>query len=241
MFRKSKASSPPDAPRSKDARRLSDLSWEASIVLNERKSRVVAWRVASGLGIVCLAQALALAMVVPLHSVVPYIVMVDKLTGEGQVVATAQEYVANSALTDKHWINNFLISRERYVYKFIQHDYDTVRRLAGNQPWASYSAQFEGADSTDKRFKDDVEILPTVLSITLDGNGTATVRYELRTRDYRSSTPPVVTRRVATLRYEYAVRNLTLEKEAIANPLGFTVTAYQTDAEMGGDAKAERR
>jgi type IV secretion system protein VirB8 len=241
MFRKSKAPSAPDASVRKDDRMLSNLSWEADVVLNERKSRVVAWRVVTGVGVVCLAQAVALAMLVPLHSVVPTVVMVDKLTGEGQVVAPAQEYVANSALSDKHWINNFLIARERYVYKFIQHDYDTVRRLAGNQPWGNYASQFEGADSLDKRLKDDVEILPTVLSITLNGAGTATVRYELRTRDYRSSSPPAVTRRIATLRYEYAVRNLTLEKEAIANPLGFTVTAYQTDAEMGGDSKVERR
>lgn len=240
MFRKSTGPSK-DAEKRNEGRVLSDLSWEASIVLNQTKSRVVAWRVAAAAGAVCLAEAVALAMLVPLHSVVPTVVMVDKLTGEAQVVPSAQEYVANSTLSDKHWINNFLIARERYVYKFIQHDYDTVRRLAGNQPWGNYAAQFEGADSLEKRLKEDVEILPVVLSITLNGNGMATVRYELRTRDFRVTAPPAVTRRIATLRYEYAVKTLTLEKEAIANPLGFTVTAYQTDAEMGGDARGERR
>ncbi|MGJ7523701.1 virB8 family protein [Variovorax sp. LT1P1] len=240
MFRKSKSPNEDTAQR-KDDRILSDLSWEASIVLNERKSRMVAWRVAATAGVVCLAEAVALAMLVPLHSVVPTVVMVDKLTGEAQVVPSAQEYVANSTLSDKHWINNFMIARERYVYKFIQQDYDTVRRLAGNLPWGNYASQFEGSDALDKRYKEDVEILPTVLSITLNGNGTATVRYELRTRDYRVTAPAAVTRRIATLRYEYAVKNLTLEKEAIANPLGFTVTAYQTDAEMGGDSKGDRR
>ncbi|MNW20653.1 Type IV secretion system protein virB8 [compost metagenome] len=46
-----------------------------------------------------------------------------------------------------------------------------------------------------------------------------------------------MTRRVATIRYEYKARNLVLEKEAIANPFGFTVLAYQTDPEMGSDNK----
>lgn len=212
-------------------------SWEADIVLNERKSRTVAWRVAAGMGAIAIAQAAAIALMLPLKTVVPSVVMVDKLTGEGQVVAPAQEYVATSTLSDKHWIQNYVISRERYVYRFIQFDYDTVRRLSGDQPWANYTPQFEGPDALDVVLKDNVEKIPTVLSITLNGTGVATIRYEIKTRDYRTTAPPVVTRRVATLRYEYKAKNLILEKEAIANPLGFTILAYQTDPEMGGDGK----
>lgn len=216
---------------------LQNVSWEADIVLNERKSRTTAWRIASAACLLAVIQGVGISLMLPLKTVVPTVVMVDKLTGEGQVVAPAQEFVATNTLSDKHWVQNWVISRERYVYRFIQYDYDNVRRMAGDQAWANYTPLFEGPESLDVRLKDNVEIIPSVLSITLTGNGMATVRYELRTRDYRSTAPAVVTRRIATIRYEYKARDLVLEKEAIANPLGFTVTAYQTDPEMGGDGK----
>lgn len=241
MFDKAKASTGSDSVLKHRDKQLTDLSWEADVVLNARKSKAIAWRIAGAAAAVGLVQAAALVMLVPLHSVVPVVVMVDKLTGEAQVVPSGQEYVTTSNLSDKHWIQNFLVARERYVYRFIQFDYDTVKKLAGNQTWSNYTPLFEGNEALDRKLKDDVEIIPTVLSITLTGNGMATVRYELKTKDYRTTAPPVVTRRVATLRYEYQARNLTLEKDAIANPLGFTVTAYQTDPELGGDAKEVKR
>lgn len=221
----------------RQSKELESVSWEADMVLNERKSRTVAWRIAVAACIVAAVQGAAIILMLPLKTVVPSVVMVDKLTGEGQIVSTAQEYVSTSTLSDKHWVERFVTSRERYVYRFIQYDYDTVRRLAGDQPWANYTPLYEGSEALDVRLKDNVEIIPSVLSITLTGNGMATVRYELKTRDYRSTAPPVVTRRVATIRYEYKARNLVLEKEAIANPFGFTVLAYQTDPEMGSDNK----
>lgn len=227
-----------DAGRGKqpDERILTNLSWEADVVLNARKSKSIAWAVACAALLVVIIMSIALAMLVPLKKVVPTVVMVDKLTGENQILNTAQEYVTTSALSDKHWVQQFVVARERYVFRFIQYDYDTVRLLASNQVWGNYTPLFEGNNGIDKRLRDDVEIIPTVLSITLTGNGTATVRYELKTRDYRSTAPPVAVRRIATLRYNYEARNLVVEKDAIANPLGFNVTAYQTDAEMGGDA-----
>jgi type IV secretion system protein VirB8 len=216
---------------------LRDLTWERDVYLNTVRSRTIAWRVAAGAGALALLLGAGIVTLLPLKTVVPHVVMVDKLTGEGQVVAPAQQYVATSELSDKHWVSNYLVSRERYVYRFIQYDYDTVQLLSGAQPWSNYKGLFEGANALDAQYKDNVEVIPRVLSITLNGGGIATVRYELRTKDYRVSAVPTVTRRVATLRFEYQARNLTLEKDAIANPLGFTVTAYQTDPELGGDAK----
>lgn len=220
---------------------VTGTSWEANVALNAQRSKVIAWRFATASGAVAAILGVALALLMPLKSVVPMVVMVDKITGESEVVSPARDLVSTSTLTDKHWIQRFVTARERYVYKFIQFDYDTVRLLAGNQTWSKYAPIYDGDSSQDKRLRDEVEIIPIILSITLNGNGMATVRYELRTRDFKNSLPPMVTRRVATLKYEYEAKNLVLEKEAIANPLGFTVTAYQTDPEMGGEAQGAHR
>ena len=211
---------------------IQNLSWEADILRNERNSRIVAWRVAGTAVFAVVVLAIAITLMMPLKRVVPYVVMVDKLTNEAQVVNTSQEFVKTSELSDKHWLATFLIARERYVFKIVQIDYDNVKLLASDRVWASYRPQFEGSNSIDSRFKDEVEIVPRILSITPTGIGLATIRYELTTRDYRATAPPMVQRRIATLKYEYQQRAMTVEADAIANPFGFTVTEYRTDSEM---------
>lgn len=220
-----------------DARMLSDLSWEADVLLNQRKA-LTSYRWLLGVAVlVIVILAVAIAFLVPLKKVVPMVVMIDKLTGESSVVATANELVTTSQLTDKHWVKTFLISRERYNYRLVQYDYDMVRRLASDKVWAGYEPLWEGESALQKVNKEDVEITPVILSITLLPSGIATVRYELRARDFRTTTPLVTARRIATIRYAYETRNFASEADAIENPLGFVVRAYQTDPEFT-DGKA---
>lgn len=210
---------------------LSNLSWEADIVLNSRTSERTAWRVAIASLIVVFLMAIALILLLPLKQVVPYVVVVDKLTGETSVATTTKDFVTSSALNDKHWVKTFLISRERYSYRIAQHDYNTIRLLAGDKPWATYAKLYEGEYSLDKKYGENTEIIPSILSITLNGDGLATVRYELRTTDGKSI-EPVIARRIATLRYQYIPQSSRREVELIDNPLGFTVLGYQTDPEF---------
>ena len=225
------------------AREISALSWEADIVLNERRSRLVAWRVASvALGLVVLMM-ISLMLLLPLKQVVPYVVTVDRLTGESSITSTAKDFVSSSTLNDKHWIKSFVIARERYQFQLLQHDYDQVKVLAGDGPWSAYAKLYEGANSRDTVLGESTEIIPTVLSIALGGNGTATVRYELRTRRMQGTAEPALTRHVATLRYSYKPQASRREFELIDNPLGFSVDGYQTDPEFigGGGASGVAR
>ena len=215
----------------KEERLIPNLSWEADIVLNERTSRRLAWRVASGAIAMAFTMALAVVLLLPLKQVVPYVVEVDKLTGETNVVSSAKEFVTTTALSDKHWLKSFVIARERYKYVLLQHDYDTVKSLAGDKVWQTYFKQYDGADSQEKKLADRVEKIPTILSIVLHGDGVATVRYEVRTLD--SDKPQAtVSRNVATVRYSYRQQIGKKEADMVDNPLGFTAEAYQTDPEF---------
>jgi type IV secretion system protein VirB8 len=215
-----------------EEKEISNLSWEADVVLNARRSRLIAWRVASVAIALVVLMVISLMLLLPLKQVVPYVVTVDRLTGESSITSSAKDYVSTSTLNDKHWIKTFLIARERYSFQLLQHDYDTVKSLAGDPVWKSYAAMYEGASARDAVLADKTEIIPTVLSITLNANGTATARYELRTRDFRSTAGPVLTRHVATIRYSYQTQIGKREFEMIDNPLGFTVNGYQSDPEF---------
>lgn len=217
---------------------LANLSWEADIVSNMRRSESRAWRVAmAGCGTTVI-MAIALALLVPLHRVVPYVVTVDKLTGEAAVVTTDGETAKPNSMADKHWIKAFVIARERYFYQLVQQDYNTVRRLAGPGPWPVYAKLFDGDESLDKKYAENIEVTPRILSVTLNGDGLATVRFELSTRDKRTPAEPVVKRLIATMRYAYEKKSLS-EAEAIENPFGFTVLGYQTDPELIAEGVAK--
>lgn len=216
------------------------LSWEADIVLNERSSRLLAWKVAACAGATSCLMAVALILLIPLKQVVPYVVQIDKLTGESSIVGSARDYISQSALNDKHWVKTFVLARERYSYPLLQHDYDTVHLLAGEAPWKAYAKLFEGGDDAlDKKYGKKVEIIPTILSITLNQPGIATVRYELNRKNETGE--PIITRRVATLRYSFKQQLTKREFDVIDNPLGFSVAGYQTDPEFMTAPSAEQK
>ena len=97
------------------------------------------------------------------------------MSGDARVVPSAERVLGSSELNDKHWIAEYVIARQRYVYRLLQHDYDTVQRLSDPQVWGTYASLFEGDNALDKKLQDSTELLPQVLSITLNEPGIATV------------------------------------------------------------------
>jgi type IV secretion system protein VirB8 len=211
---------------------LAEVDWETSLVVNEARSRQVAWRVAAASLTVAALESVALFLLTPLHSITPYVVSVDRISGDTNVAVTGASQVAAGELNDKHWISEFVTARQRYVYRLLQHDYDTVRRFSAGSVAATYVAQFEGDNALDTTLRDSSELLPQILSITLNEPGIATVRLQI---DRREANGSITSQRyVAALRYEYRVPVQARESELIENPFGFRVTAYRLDQELKG-------
>ncbi|HEY9280658.1 MAG TPA: type IV secretion system protein [Eoetvoesiella sp.] len=219
---------------------LRGIEWEAELnatLRNALKRHSVLNYV---LGIAVVAMAIALVVLMPLKQSVPYVVRVDNLTGATSIGQTVQDFVAETELADKHWVKNFVIARERYNYRFLQHDYDTVKSFAGDTPWKQYSELFSGPKALDREFGENVLFTPEIISITLTENAGqkfATVRLTVQQRDLRTETMQRTVHKVATLRYEYKPRLFISEQAAIENPFGFTVLGYQTDSEFTGAGK----
>ena len=209
----------------------SNIEWEARFNSKLRGSNKTKSRIIAGLVLAVIALSGALFILMPLKTVVPHVVIVDKLTGEAEIAETQNTYLSDNELNDKHWIKKFVISRERYNYPLLQHDFDTVKRLANNQPWHDYSQLYLGKNPLDETLADNVIITPKILSITLGDKGFATVRFELSRRDIRATGEPKIERLIATIRYDYEKKYNQRESEAIENPLGFTVLSYQVDSE----------
>lgn len=219
---------------SKDSKSdLSNLTWEFSIVEARKLSEARAWKVTFASMILAFGCVVALALSMPLRQTVTRIVEVDKLTGETGVISDLPAYTSSrNDINDKHWLKKFVISYERYDFKILQNDFDTIKILSELKTYNKYKERFSGSDSLHLKLADTVEIIPTILSITIPSKGIATVRYEVVTSSTKGTTKPITLRYIATIGYLYKPNTFAKEKDLIDNPLGFYVTSIQIDPEV---------
>lgn len=215
--------------------------WENSRVVLLQRSETRAWKVAIASTIMALTGVLAVAMLVPLKSAVPFLIYADKSTGDTKVqVAMDAQPVEFSEILDKHWISEYVVSRERYYWDLLQYDYDRTRAFSGDTPGREYESQFEGPEAVHKVLGRSTEYAVKLISITVQNRkvgagGIAVVRFERNIRSTGSggaSQTGSISRYVATLSYKYETRRFSKEKSVMMNPMGFTVTAYRVDPEL---------
>lgn len=219
------------------------LAFEVRRDLLNDQSRTTAWRVASVAVVVAFAAVIGLSFMAPLKSVVPYLYLVDKVTGHTELVSAGGDrgMVEYRELIDKHWVSKYVVARESYNYRLLQKDYDMVLLLSDDDVGRAYAAKFEGPKALDKVLGESVERRVDIISVTPSPDATsskAVVRYtitQVRT-DTNSASPPE--HFVATLAYHYKPSLFGREALLIANPEGFKVSGWRRDAELVGGAVA---
>jgi type IV secretion system protein VirB8 len=232
IFKKKTEKAPKDVP--------DKMNWEYDLVLQERRSRQLAWRVAAFTGALAFLALIALVVVLPLKQVVPYIVKVDDVTGDASIIQSAASYVQSTDINDKHWLKRYVIAHDRYDYYLLQTDFDLVKNLSADNTFRAYAAQFADPVKIQDEYKDKVTIGVEILSITITRKGYATVRYQVsRKSSLRSDV--VVEKRIATISYSYDVKRTGTTTEMIDNPLGFTVGAFQTEVEFKTSITTENK
>ena len=173
----------------------------------------------------------------------PYPVVVDRTTGETNVVAplNAANVPVLTAL-DQHNAAVFVRARESYNFSLLQRDYDQVARMTTSETWAPYSEKFSGEKPMQMSVGATQEHRVTVISARLSRApqpgkpGEAIVTFDREIR-YTQGQTPTNTRYVATVRYEYRPSAMKSNVDRIENPFGYVVVAYRADAELVAPAK----
>lgn len=210
------------------------FDWETSRVHALELSEARAWRIAK---ISTVAAALAIAAVAtlaPFYKIVPLTFQVDKLTGDAQLVEmTGSKSITPTEAMDKHWVGDYVQSRERFVWTLIQRDFDHVMNLSGDSVAREYRTLYEPPNSRDKKLGPGTDERIKVTSVTLVPNepGKAVVRFEKTTR--RDGSDINTGRFIATIAYNYdGPSPLSREKSLVDNPLGFKVSGYVVDPDL---------
>ena len=217
------------------------LDFEVSVTHLQERSERRAWYVAGAATAVSILSVVALAVMVPFYRVVPLPLEVDRLTGQAQVIDVLDaQHIPMRDVTDRHWIEVYVRSRERYDRGLLQMDYDRVLAMSDERVAREYRQIYSGPDALDSRLGVAVQRRVRILSTTLvpDEPGRAVVHIERTGWKNGSDSAEPPGRFVITLAYTYRPVVFARERTAIENPFGFQVTAYSCDPEYTPAASA---
>ncbi len=216
---------------------LDGQTWEADRQAQLIKSERRAWRVAGVATAVAVLAVAGMTLLAPLKRVVPYVFTVDHATGNVEVINALDDRttIGYQELLDKHWAAKYVMARESYMYRLLQHDYDTVLALSADTVAREYASIFDGENARDKKLGSSTEMKVKILSVSLANDSVgpkAVVRFERTTKNIASEGSGTPQYFVATLAFTYMPSMTGKERDLIANPLGYKVVAYRVDAEM---------
>ncbi len=197
----------------------------------QRRVKLFGWLAALAMAL-ALCAMIALVIVLPLKEIRPYVVMVDRDTGESElVVSTLPGSLAERDAVRQSELVRYVTERETYdnadnatripqvLVTSTGQAAETLRAL-----WTSSSARYPPA-----LYGADTLIRVRVRSVTVLNDTTAQIRFTRALEE--PGMKPVERAFVATVGFGFSPRTERTLEAVWKNPLGFTVTSYRVDAE----------
>jgi type IV secretion system protein VirB8 len=212
------------------------INYEAFMMDELIMSRRNAWIVAAVSWLVTVISLSTLAFLMPLKTVVPYVIKENVTTGETRIItALDQRTLKTDEATDKFFAGDYVKKREQYYYDILTKDYYQVLLYSNLSTQKDYQAIYAGDKSRDKILGNKYKVETTIISVVLSessGSKIATVRSSSVTIDIASKIKSDQTYNVSTISYEYDSSKIMKEEDRMINPLGFTVLTYRKDREI---------
>ncbi len=217
-------------------------SWAQDRDAARRKSARVAWIVAGVATGVAALEALALIGLMPLKTVVPYTLLVDKNTGFVEVLdGTHPQTIKPDAALVQAMLAQYVIAREGYDVATVGDQYRKVALWSGEGARADYLALMPASNpqSPVALYGRKAQMTAQVASVTpLNASGgqvnpqggEALVRFTTVKRDMQGGGDVAPSYWVALVKYRF-VGNPAKMEDRLINPLGFQVISYRRDQE----------
>lgn len=207
-------------------------SWADERVVAERRMRRAAWIVAGVAGALALLLAVIVAILLPLKTVQPYVVTVDRQSGAVEVAATLSggRLTENEAVIQAH-LANYVRVRETFDATDLSTNYRRVQLLSAPPVRSAYVAQMAAGNPASplRTLSPGDTVAVQIKSVSLLSPGTALVRYDAE-RSISGGRAVTSGAYVSAISYGFSNAPLRLE-DRFENPLGFQVTRYRRDSE----------
>jgi type IV secretion system protein VirB8 len=215
-----------------DAYYAEAASWNRDRQEALRNSRRAAWWVAIGASVIAVAEALALILLTPLKTVVPYTLLVDRNTGFVQALKPLDpDKVAPDAALTQSLLVQYVIARESFDIDMMNESYRKVGLWSAEQARSDYlnTVQVSNPQSPLVLYPRTTVVETRVKSVSPVGRNVAMVRFDTIRRDAGGQVQ-LPRPWVAVIRYRFSGEPMKLE-DRFLNPLGFQVVRYRRDAE----------
>lgn len=219
-----------DSPRVDPRHYAEGATWEHDLARRNRNSRALAWIVAAVMTVVALVALGLIALLVPLKTYEPYMVVVDKTTGFVEV----KRPMAEGALSQDEAVTMFSVvryikARETYDPRALKDNFDLAQLLSAGDAARELTELYSPANPNNpvKLFGANTEVAVTIKSVTFPNNRTALVRF---LTDQKSATNIVTRHWVSLVRFRYTAAPMR-NQWRFDNPLGFQALEYRRDQE----------
>lgn len=207
-------------------------TWAKDRLEALRASRRIAWIIAGAAVVVAVFEATALILLMPLKTVVPYTLMVDRQTGYVQQLKPIEPgLIAPDAALTQSFLVQYVIARESYGIDELQTNYRKVALWSADSARSDYVSGIQASNPSSPlvRYPRTTVIATRVKSVSPLGPRSALVRFETERRDANARVLPPRSW-VAVIRYRFSTGPLAME-DRFLNPLGFQVVRYRRDME----------
>ena len=224
-------------PTTPDYAKYSEVAdrWDAEVFHAVRSQRNWLLWIAIALSVALVSCGIGFAFLLPLKTSEPYLVKIDKATGEVEVMTSLRNSPGQlqSLTEDDAVVSAFLvpyiIARETYDKADMATRFKRVRLFSSDRVYSELESTYRADDDSNpyRKFGDDtVEV--TVTRVAYLNSRTAQVGF---TTNQKKSVGVVRGKYVATVMFEF-VRSPERVEVRWQNPLGFRVTSYRIDQEV---------
>jgi type IV secretion system protein VirB8 len=211
-------------------------SWDSDRTAQLRRSERVAWRIAAAGWLCAVASALALALLVPLKRVDPFLVRVDNSTGVVDVVPALDARATPDEAVTRYFITHYLTVCERFNFATAESDYEecgAFHSAQRNQAWyALWTATNPLSPLNVHKDGSSVRVQVNSLSFFTRASGLsdlASVRY-LKAARQGAGAEESITHWVATVQFAYT-EPAKDPRTRRWNPLGFKIVDFRSEPE----------
>ncbi|MBK8631671.1 MAG: type IV secretion system protein [Sphingomonadales bacterium] len=208
-------------------------SWAADRAAAETRARRIAWWIAGIASLIALCEAIALILLLPLKTVVPYTLLVDKQTGFVQELDPLKpQQIAPDAALARSFLVQYVTARESFDINALKANYRKVALWSEGTARNQYVSSQQASNPTSPlaTLPRQTVIATEIRSISPINADTALVRFSTVRTDPGGQSQPAQTW-AATIKYRFSNAAMSAE-DRLTNPLGFQVLRYNRDAEF---------
>lgn len=210
-------------------------TWAGDVNGRLKASAKIAWIAAGAAGLIAVLEAVALVTLMPLKTVQPYTILVDRNTGyvEAATGLKPGPLTQDAAVTQASLVS-YVTARETFDATDLKENFRKVQLLSTGDARAQYLREMsaQNPQSPVKLNTADTTVQTVIKSVSLLNPTSALVRFDTVRRNGGGAAGEMRPYS-AVIQFRYTGAPMKMA-DRFVNPLGFQVTRYRRDAETTG-------